>query len=225
MDSQSELPTKIEKIYEGIDKDVTWLHGKWKIYRQLYGTSQENIDLLNYSASTVFRVLQRVLYNDILLSLSRLTDPKTSFNKENRSLELLISRIDSSKHENLVSSMKVMLKVLRDQCEPFRIQRNKKIAHTDLDTALKVRSIPGVSRKQIGDALSTLSDLMNEYNNYFFGKPTLYEHFWMKADGDTLIQILQNYRDRMDEEDRIQINEFMEYSKEKETNDKNIDNK
>ena len=217
MDSQSELPTKIEKIYEGIDKDVTWLHGKWKIYRQLYGTSQENIDLLNYSASTVFRVLQRVLYNDILLSLSRLTDPKTSFNKENRSLELLISRIDSSKHENLVSSMKVMLKVLRDQCEPFRIQRNKKIAHTDLDTALKVRSIPGVSRKQIGDALSTLSDLMNEYNNYFFGKPTLYEHFWMKADGDTLIQILQNYRDRMDEEDRIQINEFMEYSKEKET--------
>ena len=131
----------------------------------------------------------------------------------------MANRIDSSKHSDLVSSMTTKLEVLRNQCEPFRYQRNKKIAHTDLDIALEVRRLPAVTRKRIGEALSTLSELMNEFNVYFFDNPTLYEHFWMKADGNTLIQLLQNYRDRLDEEDRIQISKFMKHSKEQRSND------
>ena len=82
-----------------------------------------------------------------------------------------------------------------------------------------MRRLPAVTRKRIGEALSTLSELMNEFNVYFFDNPTLYEHFWMKADGNTLIQLLQNYRDRLDEEDRIQISKFMKHSKEQRSND------
>ena len=65
----------LAEFYIELDNEVSWLHAKYTIFRQLYATSQGRIDLFSNMAPSFFRILYNVLIDDILLSLSRLTDP------------------------------------------------------------------------------------------------------------------------------------------------------
>ena len=51
---------KVLEVYDALKKNLTLLHGRWKIYRQLYGTSSERVDLLNHSASTFFILFSKL---------------------------------------------------------------------------------------------------------------------------------------------------------------------
>jgi len=53
---------------------ITHLHLKWKHYRSLFGTSQERIDLLDRAAPALFRWLETIMRNDVVLAITRITD-------------------------------------------------------------------------------------------------------------------------------------------------------
>ena len=93
----SQYPSQIYTLWTTLDKEVTWLHGRWIIYRQLFGTSKERVELLNESAGTFFNVLQDVLLHDVQLSLSKLGDPADTGSRENMTLEAL--------HEDVIPRM------------------------------------------------------------------------------------------------------------------------
>lgn len=76
-------------MWAEIDRETTWLHGRWMIYRQLYGTSEQRVDLLNECAGTFANVLQNVLLHDVQLSLSKLGDPAGHGARTNLTLEAL----------------------------------------------------------------------------------------------------------------------------------------
>ena len=195
MSTKTLLPNNIRDIFESIESEIIWLHSKWKIYRQLYGTNEERINQLNRSASTFFRLVQDVLFNDIVLSISRLTDPSKTFGRDNRSLEQLITLIDEKKHPDLIQILREKLNNLKTQSGPFRKRRNKKIAHSDLLTALSIQSepLPDISRQSIENALEITRDFMNQINIHFVGIPTAYEHLWLDNDGETIISILDQF--------------------------------
>src|SRR5579862_352192 len=76
-------------VFFALFKEVVWLHAKWQEYRALFGHSPERVDLLNRNAAFFFRVVEDSLWEDVLLHISRLTDPIRSGGNENLSVQCL----------------------------------------------------------------------------------------------------------------------------------------
>lgn len=187
------IPTAIAEVYDELRSEVTWLHGRWICYRQLFAHSPKRIELLNESASTFFFIIQDVLLDEVQVSLSKFTDPAKSGKHENLSLEQLQTRLEASANPALSATCRALLDNLHLQCEPFRKRRHKKLAHLDLAVALRTpaQPLPDVSRQMIDDALAALRDYLNAIEIHFNDSEWGYEHFIMNSDGDALAATLR----------------------------------
>ena len=68
---------------------------KWQEQEELFSTP-ENVALLNRTAPAFFGSLQRILFEDVLLQICRLTDPVKTGEQENLSLERLRALITNA---------------------------------------------------------------------------------------------------------------------------------
>ena len=193
MTNKNILPAELEPLYESLNHEVTYLHAKWKVYRQVYAGNQEEIDVLNRTASFFFQVVHWALLEDTVLGISRLTDPPQTAGNENRCLALLVDRVEELGLAELGAGLARDLEEIRRLVGPFRVWRNKRIAHSDMTTALKLSDepLPGISRASIEEALEAVRKFMNRANNHFFDSETLYEYFQTSTGGDRLLQLLK----------------------------------
>jgi len=189
----SPIPTPIDEVYTVLKTEVTWLHGRWICYRQLYGESNRRIELLNECASTFFFIIQDVLLDEVQVSLSKLTDPAKSGKFDNLSLEQLQARLEVHADASLARTSRVLLDKMRTQCAPFREWRNKQLAHLDLLTSMKAapNPLPGISRQMIDEALETVRNYMNGVERHYFDSEYAYEHFIMSSDASSLVSMLK----------------------------------
>lgn len=189
----SRLPQAIHALWGTLDTEVTWLHGRWIIYRQLYGTSSERVELLNKSARTLFSVLQNVLLHDIQLSLNKLGDPAGSGKWKNMTLAALHKVLLESGEAVSANKMSEALEKFGDACVKVRNRRNKWIAHFDRTTMLNQHVTPrvGPSREEIENALAALREAMNCISLHYTGATIGYEYFSMQADGEALVRNLR----------------------------------
>lgn len=192
---QPSIPSDVKTIFEAVQEDVIWLHAKWKVFRQLFGTSEKRIAILNDFAPDFFQIVHDGLIYDILLTMSRLTDPAETSKKENLTLDrlLLMLKRDECEDEDFVAGLERNLTSLKDECQPFRNIRNRRIAHSDLGTALDYHPnpLPGVSREMIETALASLRNFLNEIEKHLDGNETEYLDFDMRGDGDSIIHYLK----------------------------------
>jgi hypothetical protein len=110
------------------------LHWKWEEYVTLFGTSPGRINLLNDSAGAFFRIVQDSLWEDILLHISRLTDPPRSSGKDNLTLQRLARLVE----DQLQPPLRTLLTTCSAACAFARDWRMRRIAHRDLALALEI---------------------------------------------------------------------------------------
>jgi AbiU2 len=179
--------------FSTLENKVIWLHAKWAIYRQLYGTDEETVNLLNESACGFFGMYQSVLLDEVLLTLARLTDPVEQGKYENLTLEHLVQLAETRADRRLLPDVRALLAEVVTKCEPFRRHRMKRIAHTDLPTALKVvqNPLPDLSREMIEDALRSLRRLMLALRTGFGKDEMVYDRFTPTGDGKALLWCLR----------------------------------
>jgi hypothetical protein len=91
-------------MYSLLSGEVIWLREKWINYNYLFGHSQQRIDVLNQAGSTFFYILDHLFIDDLILSLSHLTDPGEG-KESNFSLEQLIIRLDQKEHAQLIQNL------------------------------------------------------------------------------------------------------------------------
>jgi hypothetical protein len=72
------MPKEIEKLYKPLRNELLLLYAKREIYRQLYESGDEVIEILNFSGSNFFALLRQMLIDDMLITMRRLIDPKES---------------------------------------------------------------------------------------------------------------------------------------------------
>ena len=187
------IPTDINEVYEELKAEVTWVHGRWIVYRQLFAVSEKRIDLLNECASAFFYIIQDVLLGEVQVSLSKLTDPPQSRKFKNLSLEQLQERLDAHGDKGLANQTRSILNRLHSKCKPFRAWRNKQLAHLDLTTAMKSTQnpLPGISRQMIEEALELVREFLNKIEGHYMDSEMGYEHFIMQSDGEALVAMLR----------------------------------
>ena len=184
------------EMWKALDIEVTSLHARWLVYRQLYGTSESVIDILNNSASTFFFLLNDTLLRDIQLSLCMLGDPAESGIGKNKKENLSLWAIQKEiKVHDLQPASDVCrhITLYEDSIKGIRKSRNRWIAHYDRDTILKkkVEPLMHASRSEIETALCALRNVMNCISEQCLQVKQGYEYTSLNEDGETLIHVLK----------------------------------
>ena len=130
------MPQDLTGVYGALHDDLAELHAKWTVFSQLYATNEERVELLNASAPQVFRLCQDVFINDILITISRLTDPRQTSGKDNLSMERLVVSVDGDKNSDLKGEIERLLAEAKSKCQFARELRNRRLAHSDSLTKL-----------------------------------------------------------------------------------------
>lgn len=189
------MDRRYRDIFAALANQITDLHLRWIIYRQLYAASAETVELLNRSGSNVFYLLQQLLLDDCALRLSKLTDPADRGRFANLSVLQLLENIAEADQGFPRLKVEDHIATLKLRTAKFRELRNKRIAHADLEHSLKVEDdpLPGISRDDVERALAALRDVMNTVESHYDGSQTLYEETIVAygADGNALLSVLE----------------------------------
>jgi hypothetical protein len=192
--SQTKIPDPAREVYVEISNEVVWLHARWIVYRQLFATSERRIDLLNQAAASVFYVVQTTLISDTIITLCKLTDGAQTGKHHNLTLAQLLNRLRPIAPARLVHGLEGMLSDIDQRCAPFRLHRNKQLAHFDLSTALAstANMLPGITNEMIESAMQQIAAFLNRIQGHYDDTDTGYDHFIMHGtDGDALAHVIK----------------------------------
>jgi hypothetical protein len=155
--------------------DISWLHIRWAEYRELFGTVPSRVDLMNETAPTFFGHLEGVLWHDIFLDLSRLTDPPATSGQQNLTLRRLPSAVARLPIKDEVHSA---LDRVEAKARFARDWRDRRLAHRDLEHARdpKAKPLSAASRASVEEVLAAMRDLTQIAEGHFGNTTVAYEH-------------------------------------------------
>lgn len=184
---------EIEEKYKLLDNYVCELHRIWKIYRQLFGFSEERCNFLNFVASNTFDVIQEALLRDIQLRICALGDPIETNGNKNLSFQYLYNRYDNSGEKELCDELQPFVEQFKTAAKPIqKTIRHKFIAHSDLATFDGTGGpLMHSSRLEIECCLKNIRDIMNVLSLYYCGSKTGYEFLALNDDAESLMSILE----------------------------------
>ena len=184
--------TKI--LFEELKKEVTWCHYYWIIYRQIYGTNESRIKIINKTTPSVFVIIQNLFNDYITLEISKLTDPAKIGKHNNLSFSYLLLMLEGQMNNNKYKELQNKLDLLILHSQKFRDRRNKLVTHKDLLTVINegINQQHSFSRKDVEDTLKLVREFLNEIELHFYNSQTLYEEFItdLADDGTALLIIL-----------------------------------
>lgn len=154
-------------------KDVTWMHFEWHEYRVLFGGDATRIALMNKTAPRFFWSLDRVLWQDILLSLSRLDDPPGTGGQRNLTFRGLLKHVRPSLRGKLESG----LDAYEAKVSFARDWRHRRYAHRDHDHVASPATNPlkRASREQVEGGLEAARAVMNLVELEYQDSTTAYD--------------------------------------------------
>jgi hypothetical protein len=147
-------------LFHELKIEEEWLRDKWAVFQELFDKDPERIVLLNRMAPNFFYFLKKLLYEDTMLHLSRLTDPREAKirneiwpNLTVRGLAHLIS------DQSLKTQVEAATDRLTDSCKFARDRRNRQLVHTDLKTSRNEHpNILPTVQSAASPAIDTFSD-------------------------------------------------------------------
>ena len=160
----SRIPKELQETYShlaGIALNTLRALDEWKI---LFGASKEAVDLMNQTAPDFFMHHQNLLFDHIVLSVSRLTDDKRSGSRKNPQENLTLAcllDLEPTKYPKLHEDLCKRWTVIQARAKPIRLFRHKVIAHTS-----RVHRLLPSTELTKGITLKSIKDLLNEINAY-----------------------------------------------------------
>ncbi len=163
-------------IYYELWNECAFVHVEWDEFKELYGTGQKRVVLLNTAAGPFFRLVQDKLMDSILLHLCRMTDPAATGGKTNLTLEQLAALI---KDHNQAFGQKVsrLAADAKSTCQFARDSRDRRIAHRDLALALGKNSRPlaSINVGRIHNALKGIAAVIQEVSIHYFNRGVAFD--------------------------------------------------
>lgn len=179
-EDKKEMSDNLRGMYNELSKDLIWLHIQWIEYRFLFAGEQSTFDVLNNSATSFFQDLRRLMWMDILLKISKLTDTKSG--KYGKYPRLVIrSFLDEIPEEDKDLSHKIKnhCKIIEKKVEFARDWRDRYIAHKELpplDGSTPIEPLAFASRQMVDEALKSLRELFHLIEHYYLESQTAYQH-------------------------------------------------
>jgi hypothetical protein len=182
---------RLGPLYYVLWQEIAWLHMKWHQYVVLFGTKESRVALLNEAAPAFFRTIEDSLWENVLLHISRLTDPPG----EGATAKLTIKRCHALV-DDFATAQKVKAAVEKavDLSSFCRDWRNRHIAHRNLSLALKVGATPLVeaSREKVRLVLAALVEVLDIISQHYQGTTNLFECDGFPGGAEALLYIVDS---------------------------------
>jgi hypothetical protein len=158
------MPPDVTEVFEPLKNELIFIHAKWGLYRQLFATNPDRVDLLNRCASELFGIFQEVLYDDVLMALFRLTEAAQTCGRDNCTLRRLLDIVRNTRPA-LAANLEARLASPRATLDKYSDWRNKRIGHNDL-RAMYARlagnsRLQGPSREEMEGVLRAVRGVLN----------------------------------------------------------------
>lgn len=210
------MKVETKEVFDKLKYEVTRCHYYWIVYRQLLGTNESRIELINKTTPSFFILFQDLFLDYITLQISKLTDPADYGKFKNFSFYYLFELLKEESPDEFYKKLSSILEKLQVNSSLFRNRRNKIVAHRDLNSIDKKNEY-GISRQSVEDALKIIRDYLNEIDYHFFNTTTLYEEFItdIKDDGTALLVRLAKSLayDDLVQQKKIEIRLWESYTK------------
>ena len=179
-----------KELYDAIRLELIRLHANWRIFRQLFASSDERFLILNNTAPGFFTLIKDVLVDNAVISLSRLTDPKRF-----DSLIRLVALMENQVHHALHEEFEQALSAIQSQCQDIREHRDRRVAHRERTGESPSFEdgpvmLPPISRQKIEGAMAAMAELMNKMLGAFTGDYQIYEPA-VTGDSEALVFYLE----------------------------------
>jgi hypothetical protein len=174
MDNQ---PESLGEAFQKVQDEVSLMHTKWEIYRELFLRSDKRRKLLTESAYAFFFLIRVVLLDDVRVSLSRLTEPaRDKKNHANLSFARLRELAEENGDSDFAEELKKQLAELGKKCRVIKTHRNKRLAHNDLTTAMQGgANLEPISVEDIESVLELTRKYMTTIGDHYDHPRTLYD--------------------------------------------------
>ncbi len=181
-------------LYHALHEEVTWLHAKWLHYRQLYGHSPARVELLNGVAGFLFRVVQAVLWEDLLRHLARVTDSPERVGTASLTLRRLPMAVPDAA---LAREVRVLVQAAVSESGFARRWRTRRAARRELALASAVGAelLPDDSRHKVETALAACRAVLDRIAGRYFPARIAFDRSIAHRDGDALVYHLRLARD------------------------------
>lgn len=185
------MSLSLEDVFEAVSKEMYQLTHRWNVNLQLFDSGDDNLKLLNNSGSAVFNLLQKLLIQDAILTISRLTDPSGAGDRENASIENLLVRAKGTLTSIEYEKYEERREHIYTRVQDLVRHRNKAIAHSDLQHALNKKELPPLFYDDIESAMKELCTFMSDIARALFARSIKYNvTIPFGHGGDALLRIL-----------------------------------
>ncbi|MCC6603957.1 MAG: hypothetical protein IT327_12140 [Anaerolineae bacterium] len=151
------IPREVEQLKD----DLVWARHFYNQYQKLFGVGPKRIELLNEIAPSFFRDIQRLLWDQLIIGIGRLTDPHEQGKNRNLSLHILTKLAQENKWE-FEAEINAKVEETCEAAKTIRTWRMKKVAHRDLPTAMsKGATLDSVNLAQVDRVLSSAGNAIN----------------------------------------------------------------
>ncbi|MCE9609313.1 MAG: hypothetical protein K8R23_03700 [Chthoniobacter sp.] len=163
----SRYPTSVRDIFPYLCGEVVQLRETWEVFRRLFMEDKALTELLVERLGPLLGTTQNLLQDELLLTLSRLTD-NSKWKDPILSLWSLEAAI-SPNNPTFQSTVRTELAAMKLQAENITKHRHKRIAHLDRAVAIQVTKLPTVTFTEIHGLLERIEAFLNLFYREFEG--------------------------------------------------------
>jgi hypothetical protein len=168
-------PKGFEPVYEALKHDLIETYAIWNALMELFNSSPQEIALLNKHGKFFFYLLQNTYFDHVVLCIGRLLDPPKVRGKNNMCIACLCDLLKGPAYEEIVKDARSRLEHVRTLEEPLRVWRNRRIAHADYKTSLKLEHLPVLYVSNVKQVLEALAQLLDRFSAQFYDSTTAYD--------------------------------------------------
>mmetsp|Transcript_23799 Transcript_23799/g.42850 ORF Transcript_23799/g.42850 Transcript_23799/m.42850 type:complete len:228 (-) Transcript_23799:4549-5232(-) len=155
-----------EQYFELVKQDLFSARIEWRLYRSLFGTNPETVDLLNSISASTANTLERVLFDRTLLNLRKLTDrPENTRRKEKSVTVRGLSHFFFGEDRQL----ELLQTQAIEKASFAKKWSDKRIAHSDLDHRTNATKLSQASRERVDNALDAVAELVKHVAKKHYG--------------------------------------------------------
>lgn len=153
------------ELFEFVKLDFVTLRNEWRIYRSLFGTNPETVELLNSVSGRTAAVLERALFERVLLGLRKLTDPARAQRRNRRSVTIkaLLEAYDAKD-----APLKRLVGKAERSASFARDWSSRKIAHSDFEFREGTMRLESASRHAVEVAMERIARVIRWISEYHF---------------------------------------------------------
>lgn len=210
LEPSEKVPIELREIYAHLAGTLLDTLGVFDELRILYGTSDEEIELMNRVGATFFLRHELLLIHHIIMFVTRATDEKQSGSRKNRQENLTLERLidfSNPEHEKLWIQLHKKLTAIRRDAEPMQFYRHKLLAHASLEHHLLPSTELGkdITLDSMGAILEKIGEYLATFDGFFRGVVGAELHYPHQGETSDLLESLRLWVAAKEGQDRQRL--------------------